>query len=42
MNSRIVIGKIIDAGWEHVATKGDHWRFKHPMQPGRVIVPAKA
>ncbi|MHB1302937.1 MAG: type II toxin-antitoxin system HicA family toxin [Acidiphilium sp.] len=26
-------------GWVHVATKGDHWQFKHPSRPGRVTVP---
>ncbi|MGI4960032.1 MAG: type II toxin-antitoxin system HicA family toxin [Janthinobacterium lividum] len=26
-------------GWSHVATKGDHWQFKHPTKSGRVTVP---
>ena len=26
-------------GWRHVATKGDHFQFKHPNRPGRVTVP---
>jgi predicted RNA binding protein YcfA (HicA-like mRNA interferase family) len=39
MNSRDIIRAITAAGWEHVATKGDHWQFKHPTEPGRVTVP---
>lgn len=39
MTSREVIRAIEDAGWEHVATEGDHWPFKHPTRPGRVTVP---
>ena len=38
MNSRDIIGAIKAAGWTHVATKGDHWQFKHPTLPGRVTV----
>lgn len=26
-------------GWVHVATKGDHWQFRHPSKPGRVTLP---
>ena len=26
-------------GWRHVAIKGDHCQFKHPIKPGRVTVP---
>jgi predicted RNA binding protein YcfA (HicA-like mRNA interferase family) len=25
--------------WEHVATDGSHWQFKHPKKKGRVTVP---
>jgi predicted RNA binding protein YcfA (HicA-like mRNA interferase family) len=39
MNSRDIIRAIEKAGWQHVATSGDHWQFKHPTRPGRVTVP---
>jgi predicted RNA binding protein YcfA (HicA-like mRNA interferase family) len=39
MNSREIIRALERAGWEHVATRGDHWQFKHPTRPGRVTVP---
>ncbi|MBE7211950.1 MAG: type II toxin-antitoxin system HicA family toxin [Gluconacetobacter diazotrophicus] len=39
MDSRRIIAAIEEAGWCHVATKGDHWQFKHPTRPGRVTVP---
>jgi predicted RNA binding protein YcfA (HicA-like mRNA interferase family) len=39
MNSRDIIRAIEKAGWVHVATKGDHWQFKHPTLAGRVTVP---
>ena len=39
MNSRQIISVIEAAGWFHVATKGDHWQFKHPERTGRVTVP---
>lgn len=39
MNSRDVIREIERMGWEHVATKGSHWQFRHPTRPGRVTVP---
>jgi predicted RNA binding protein YcfA (HicA-like mRNA interferase family) len=39
MNSRDLIRSIERAGWVHVATKGDHWQFKHPTLAGRVTVP---
>lgn len=39
MNSRAIIRAIEQAGWEHVATKGDHHQFRHPTRPGRVTVP---
>jgi len=38
MNSRDIIRAIKKAGWEHVATKGSHWQFRHPTRPGRVTV----
>jgi predicted RNA binding protein YcfA (HicA-like mRNA interferase family) len=39
MNSREVIRILERDGWHRVATKGDHWQFKHPTKPGRVTVP---
>lgn len=39
MNRRKIIAALEAAGWVHVATKGDHWQFKHPTRPGRVTVP---
>lgn len=39
MNSRQIIKALEAEGWVHVATKGDHWQFKHPVIPGRVTVP---
>lgn len=38
-NSRKLIRMLEDAGWVHVATKGDHWQFKHPSIQGRVTIP---
>jgi predicted RNA binding protein YcfA (HicA-like mRNA interferase family) len=28
-------------GWEHVATRGSHRQFKHPVKSGRVTVAGK-
>ncbi len=39
MNDREIIWAIKPDGWLHVATRGDHWRFKHPTRRGRVTVP---
>jgi predicted RNA binding protein YcfA (HicA-like mRNA interferase family) len=39
MDSRAIIRALTAAGWQHVATKGSHYQFKHPSQPGRVTVP---
>lgn len=39
MNSRDIIRALERAGWSHVATKGDHWQFRHATLPGRVTVP---
>lgn len=39
MNSREIIRAIEAGGWYHVATRGDHWQFKHLTKPGRVTVP---
>lgn len=39
VDSRTAIKAIEDDGWEHVATTGSHWHFKHPTKPGKVTVP---
>lgn len=39
MDSRKVIKMLMDNGWEHVRTTGDHHHFKHPEKPGLVTVP---
>jgi len=39
MTSREIIHLLEQYGWAHVATKGDHWQFKHPTRAGRVTVP---
>ena len=39
MTSRDIIRAIEAAGWVHVATRGDHWQFKHETRAGRVTVP---
>ena len=39
MDSRRIIKAIETDGWTHVATKGDHWQFKHAAKPGRVTIP---
>jgi predicted RNA binding protein YcfA (HicA-like mRNA interferase family) len=39
MHSRDIIQDLEKDGWHHVATKGDHWQFKHPTKLGRVTVP---
>jgi predicted RNA binding protein YcfA (HicA-like mRNA interferase family) len=34
--------KLIEAdGWLHVATRGSHRQFKHPVRPGRVTIAGK-
>lgn len=38
-DSRKLLALLRADGWVHVATKGDHWQFKHPDRPGRVTVP---
>lgn len=39
MNSRDLISLLLVDGWEHVATRGSHWHFRHPAKPGKVTVP---
>lgn len=38
-NSRKLIAMLLADGWVHVATRGDHWQFKHPTIAGRVTIP---
>lgn len=38
MDSREIIRKLREAGFEQVGQKGDHVQFKHPDRPGRVTV----
>lgn len=33
-----IIRELERHGWNHVATKGDHWQFKHFTRPGRATV----
>ncbi|MDE2991414.1 MAG: type II toxin-antitoxin system HicA family toxin [Chloroflexota bacterium] len=28
-------------GWLHVATRGSHRQFRHPVKPGKVTIPGK-
>ena len=30
---------IVAKGWYHVATKGSHKHFKHPVKPGKITIP---
>ena len=30
---------IVANGWYHVATKGSHKHFKHPVKPGKITIP---
>jgi predicted RNA binding protein YcfA (HicA-like mRNA interferase family) len=39
MNSRELINRLLADGFEHVATRGSHWQFKHPTKSGKVTVP---
>ena len=39
MKVRDVIKLVESDGWRHVATKGSHRQYKHPVKPGRVTVP---
>jgi predicted RNA binding protein YcfA (HicA-like mRNA interferase family) len=38
---RDIIRKLEQNGWVHVATRGSHRQFKHPIKPGRVTVAGK-
>jgi predicted RNA binding protein YcfA (HicA-like mRNA interferase family) len=39
MNSKELISALLADGWEHVATRGSHWQFRHPQKLGKVTVP---
>jgi predicted RNA binding protein YcfA (HicA-like mRNA interferase family) len=39
MKVREVITMLVADGWVHVATKGSHRQYKHPIKKGRVTVP---
>ena len=39
MTSREIIKKLRDDGWILNHTKGTHYQFKHPIEPGKVTVP---
>jgi predicted RNA binding protein YcfA (HicA-like mRNA interferase family) len=39
MNSREIITRLKEDGWELVHIRGSHHHFKHPEKPGRVTVP---
>jgi predicted RNA binding protein YcfA (HicA-like mRNA interferase family) len=39
MNSREIIKRLQDDGWQLHHTKGDHHQFKHPEKHGKVTIP---
>lgn len=39
MNSRDIIRRLMDDGWQEVRVKGSHHHFKHPRKLGIVTVP---
>jgi len=39
VNSRDLIKLLLSDGWEHVATRGSHWHFKHSFKQGKVTIP---
>ena len=39
MTSKEIIKRLIAEGWFLAGGKGDHEKFKHPLRPGRVVVP---
>lgn len=39
MDSREILKRLKDDGWETVRTKGSHHQLTHPTKPGRVTVP---
>jgi predicted RNA binding protein YcfA (HicA-like mRNA interferase family) len=41
MKVKDVIQLLEGQGWFHVATRGSHRQYKHPVRPGRVTVAGK-
>ena len=41
MKVRDVIRLLENDGWVHIATRGGHRQFKHPIKPGRVTIAGK-
>jgi predicted RNA binding protein YcfA (HicA-like mRNA interferase family) len=41
MKVREAIRLIENDGWVHIATRGSHRQFKHPIKPGRVTIAGK-
>ena len=39
MKSAEIIKRLESEGWQHEGGKGDHMKFKHPANPGHVVVP---
>lgn len=39
MNSRDVIRRLEQDGWELVRVRGSHHHYRHPVKPGTVTVP---
>ena len=39
MDSKEIIKRLQDDGWQLHHTKGDHHQFKHPEKQGKVTVP---
>ncbi|MCC6586286.1 MAG: type II toxin-antitoxin system HicA family toxin [Bryobacterales bacterium] len=39
MKVRDVIRLVEADGWRHVATRGSHRQYKHPVKRGRVTIP---
>ena len=39
MDSRELIKRLQQDGWDLVRTKGSHHQFKHPTKPGLLTVP---
>ncbi|WP_258361175.1 type II toxin-antitoxin system HicA family toxin [Moorella sulfitireducens (nom. illeg.)] len=37
-SSREIIKILEEGGWHYIGTVGDHWHFKHPTKPGKVMV----
>jgi predicted RNA binding protein YcfA (HicA-like mRNA interferase family) len=39
MDSRTIIRRLKQEGWQEVHVAGSHHKFKHPGKPGHVVVP---